>query len=156
MPSLPATALKNLWIALWTISLHIAKTWHRSMIFLDANILLEIVLVDRPRYGQVKRLLEAMHEETAISMLTVHLVMHFGRKEEADDAFLHAVLNENKILALTHEDYQWAANYEQGRDFEDALQMAAAIRSHCNSFVTLDQNLLKRYNKLPISIVIPQ
>src|ERR1700722_4539380 len=99
------------------------------MIFLDANILLEVVLVDRPHYERVKRLLDNTTEETALSTLTAHLVMHFGRKEEANDAFLHAMLGENTILDLTHEDYQWAANNEQGRDFEDALQVAVAIRS---------------------------
>ena len=125
------------------------------MIFLDTNILLEITLVDRPHYTQVKHLLENTQEETAISVLTSHLVMYFGRKEQTEDAFLHAVLNENKLLALTPKDYEWAANNEQGKDFEDALQLSTAIRSGCSSFVTLDAMLAKRYANLPITIVVP-
>ena len=125
------------------------------MIFLDTNILLEIILVDRPRYTQVKRYLDNLGEETSLSTLTTHLVMHFGRKEGANDAFLHAVLNESKVLDLTATDYQWAANNEQGRDFEDALQVAVAIRSACSVFVTLDKDLAKRYASLPINIISP-
>lgn len=126
------------------------------MIFLDANTLLEITLADRPYYTQVQHFLENTDEATAISMLTSHLVIHFGRKAQIDDAFLHAVLNENKLLALTPEDYEWAANNERGSDFEDALQMSIAIRSGCSSFVTLDAALAKRYTKLPIRIVVPK
>lgn len=125
------------------------------MVFLDTNILLEIILVDRSRYTQVKQFLDILREETAISALTVHLVMHFGRKEQADDAFLHAVLNQNRLLALTLQDYEWAVNNEQGRDFEDALQLATAIHSECTSFVTLDATLAKRYTDLPIEIITP-
>lgn len=126
------------------------------MIFLDTNIILEITLADRPHYPQVKHFLESAKETTAISMLTAHLVMHFGRKAQTEEAFLHAVLNENKLLALTPEDYEWAANNEQGSDFEDALQMSIAIRSGCSSFVTLDAALSKRYAKLPIKTVVPK
>lgn len=125
------------------------------MIFLDTNILLEITLPDRPHYQQVKSFLERAKESTAISMLSTHLVMHFGRKAQINDAFLHAVINENSLLALTSEDYAWAANNEQGNDFEDALQLAVAIRAGCNSYITLDRALVKRYAKLPIAIIVP-
>lgn len=125
------------------------------MVFLDTNILLEIILVNRPCYAQVKHFLEMTREETAISPLTIHLVMYFGRKEQADDAFLHATLNQNALLSLTPQDYEWATNHEQGRDFEDALQVAMAIRSGCTSFVTLDTALAKRHVGLPIEIVVP-
>jgi predicted nucleic acid-binding protein len=65
------------------------------------------------------------------------------------------MLSENKILPLALEDYRWAVDNEQGRDFEDALQVAMAIRTGCSSFITLDANLAKRYAKLPIEIIIP-
>ena|SRR2546421_7350480 len=126
------------------------------MIFLDTNILLEITLVGRPHYTQAKHFLENTKEATAISMLTSHLVMHFGRKAQTEDAFLHAVLNENTLLALMPEDYEWAVSNERGNDFEDALQVSIAIRSGCSSFVTLDAALAKRYTKLPIKIVVPE
>lgn len=126
------------------------------MIFLDTNILLEVVLTDRPHFKEVERFVAKISEETAVSLLTVHLVMYFGRKEQANDAFLHAVLNENKLIPLTQEDYEWATDNENGNDFEDALQIAAAVRSGCTTFVTLDKQLAKRYTGLPIKIVIPE
>jgi predicted nucleic acid-binding protein len=124
------------------------------MIFLDANILLEITLKDRPHYPQVKKFLETSNDATAISMLTAHLVMHFGRKEQSDDLFLLGVIAENKLISLSPEDYMWAITNEQGKDFEDALQMAMAIRAGCESFVTLDASLAKKYAGSQINIII--
>ncbi len=125
------------------------------MIFLDANIILEIVLKDRPHFEQAQKLLEAVDDDTAISMLSVHLIMHFGRKEHIDDALLENVIGENELLPISPEDYVWAVLNEQGRDFEDALQIAAAIRSGCDTFVTFDTSLAKAYSKLPIEIITP-
>ena len=125
------------------------------MVFLDANILLEIALANRPNYAAVKQLLGSIRQETAISLLTVHLVLHFGRQAGAEDAFLHAVINENKLLPLLPEDYEWATNNEQGRDFEDALQLAAAVRYGCDTVVTQDVKFAKRYADWPIEFLLP-
>jgi predicted nucleic acid-binding protein len=125
------------------------------MIFLDANILLEITLKDRSRARQVIKYLSMASGSTAVSMLSVHLLMHFGKKEQIKDEFLHAVLNENKILQLTTEDYIWATNNERGRDFEDALQIASAINNDCEVFITLDKRLARAYAYLPLTIIVP-
>lgn len=123
------------------------------MVFLDANILLEIILKDRVKNLQVENFLEAVSEPTAISMLSVHLIMHFGRKERANDEFLEGVIRENELLSLIPEDYEWASVNEKKKDFEDALQMAVAIRAGCETFVTLDSDLAKAYAELPIKIM---
>jgi predicted nucleic acid-binding protein len=125
------------------------------MIFLDANIILEIVLKDRPHFEQAQKFLETVDDDTAISMLSAHLIMHFGRKEQIDDALLENVIGENELLSIAPEDYVWAVLNEQGRDFEDALQIATAIRSGCDTFVTFDVSLAKAYSKLPIKIITP-
>lgn len=125
------------------------------MVFLDTNILLEITLNNRVHFSQVKRFLEALDDETAISTLSAHLIMHFGRKEQADDAFLQKVIAENELVALTPEDYMWAIANERGKDFEDALQIAAALRTGSKAFVTLDRSLLKAYAELPVEIIVP-
>jgi hypothetical protein len=65
------------------------------MIFLDANILLEITLKERLHFLAVQQYLSQINGPTAISMLSVHLLMHFGRKAQISDEFLHAVINEN-------------------------------------------------------------
>lgn len=122
------------------------------MVFLDTNIILEITLKNRAKFQQVKDFLEKLDDATAISMLSVHLIMHFGRKEKEEDAYLNGIIDQNVLLALTAEDYQWAKFNEHGKDFEDALQLAVATRTGCDSFVTLDQNLAKAYADLDINI----
>jgi len=123
------------------------------MVFLDTNILLEIILKDRAKKLQVENFLKVVSEPSAISMLSVHLIMHFGRKEQANDEFLEGVIRENKLLTLIPEDYEWALVNEKKKDFEDALQMAVAIRAGCEAFVTLDSDLAKAYAGLSIKIV---
>ena len=123
------------------------------MVFLDADVLLEIILKDRPHVNQAKQFLEALDDDTAISLLTAHLIMHFGRKEHIVDGLLERVIGENELLAITPEDYIWAAKHEQGRDFEDALQIAAALRHGCDTFVTFDSSLARTYADISIQIV---
>jgi len=130
-----------------------AKVWQKNMVFLDTNILLEIILKDRAKKLQVENFLKVVSEPSAISMLSVNLIMHFGRKEQANDEFLEGVIRENKLLTLIPEDYEWALVNEKKKDFEDALQMAVAIRAGCEAFVTLDSDLAKAYAGLSIKIV---
>lgn len=125
------------------------------MVFLDANVILEIILKDRPHFNQAKMFLEATSDDTAISILSTHLIMHFGRKEQVGDALLESVIGENELLSITSEDYVWAVMNEEGRDFEDALQLATAIRNGCETFVTFDSGLVKAYAELPIKIIVP-
>ena len=123
------------------------------MVFLDANILLEIILKNRTKMVKVESYLSSVNEPTAISMLSAHLIMYFGRKEKAENEFLEGVIEENELLALLPEDYEWAIKNEKRKDFEDALQLSIATRSGCNTFVTLDNNLAKSYIDLPINII---
>jgi predicted nucleic acid-binding protein len=125
------------------------------MIFLDANILLEVILKDRLQVSQVQKYLSTISGPTVISMLSVHLLMHFGRKGQVNDEFLHAVINENEILTLIPEDYIWATANERGRDFEDALQVASAVRAQCEAFITLDTRLARAYGYLPMDVIVP-
>lgn len=123
------------------------------MVFLDANILLELILPNRRSLAPILQYLEQANQ-TAISSLTIHLVFYFGRKVSIADTILHGVIAENTILSLERSDYEWAALYEQGQDFEDALQVACAIRSGCSEFVTLDRRLATRYADGPIKVTL--
>jgi predicted nucleic acid-binding protein len=51
------------------------------MILLDANILLEILISGRPCKTQVIKWIENNPKPFCISMLTVHLVLYFGLKD---------------------------------------------------------------------------
>ncbi|MHB1864971.1 MAG: type II toxin-antitoxin system VapC family toxin [Candidatus Saccharimonadales bacterium] len=123
------------------------------MLFLDTNILLEIILRDRAKKVQVENYLSLVSDPTAISMLSVHLVMYFGRKEKAEDRFLKGAIGENELLALLPEDYEWALKNEKRKDFEDALQVSVAIRTGCEKFITIDDKLAKAYADFPVSII---
>jgi predicted nucleic acid-binding protein len=114
------------------------------MVFLDANILLELSIANRANAEKVRSKLSS-NNDYAISMLTVHLIWHFGRQAKIDDNLLDQLISTCTVVDLTEEDYLWARNYEEGYDFEDALQIACALRSGCTEIMTLDKNLAKRY-----------
>lgn len=125
------------------------------MVFLDVNIILEVLLHNRLRDEAVARALSTIDQPMAVSMLTVHLVWYFGRKDGVSDATLTKVLRPYEILSLEADDYAWALANEQGRDFEDALQVAAALRAGCDTFMTLDSKLARRYCELPLKFIVP-
>ncbi|HSH18020.1 MAG TPA: PIN domain-containing protein [Candidatus Saccharimonadales bacterium] len=126
------------------------------MVFLDANILLELILPDRKQAVSVDRTLAGLAEPTAISMLSLHLVYHFGRKAGIQDVHLRAVLAPHELLSSQPADYEWALEHEDGVDFEDALQLAAALRAGCERFMTLDQALARRYGGQPVEFIVPR
>jgi predicted nucleic acid-binding protein len=114
--------------------------------YLDANILLEILL-DRPNGKSARRLIEEQSDEIFISTLTAHLVTHFGISI-VDLPILRTFLADYTILSLEANDFEWAFTNARGSDFEDALQLAVAIRNGCEEFVTFDKHLAELYKDL--------
>ncbi len=78
--------------------------------------------------------------------------MHFRRKEQEDNIYLDGIIDQNVLLTLTSDDYQWAKTNAQRKDFEYPLQMVVATRTGCYTFVTLDHELAKVYAEPPINI----
>ena len=114
--------------------------------YLDANILLEIIL-SRPNEQIARKLIEAQSDEIFISALTAHLVTHFG-KAIVDLPILRAFLADYNLLGLEANDFEWAFTNARDSDFEDALQLAVAIRNGCEEFVTFDKHLAQSYENL--------
>jgi predicted nucleic acid-binding protein len=114
--------------------------------YLDANILLEIIL-GRPNEKSARKLLEEQSDEIFISTLTAHLVTHFGISI-VDLPILRAFLADYTILNLEANDFEWAFTNARDSDFEDALQLAVAIRNGCEEFVTFDKHLAELYKDL--------
>lgn len=123
------------------------------MVFLDTNILLELLLPGRKYADHVEELLSGISERTVISMLSVHIVYYFGRLSGVDDTLIAQALSKHDIFDLSVEDYVWALQHEEGGDFEDALQVSIALRAGCDRFVTLDQKLIKYYTSQTLSFV---
>jgi predicted nucleic acid-binding protein len=114
--------------------------------FLDANILLEIVL-GRAKETVVREFLEKYGDNLFISALTAHLVVHFGQSI-VDQPTLRTFLTDYTMLGLESSDFEWAFTNSRDKDFEDALQLAVAVRNGCNLFVTLDKKLVSTYKDL--------
>jgi predicted nucleic acid-binding protein len=117
-----------------------------SSTFLDANILLE-VLLDRKKAASAKSIIEASAGRAHISSLTGQLVIYYAQKI-VDLSLLRQFLGDYKMVDLNRADFEWAFNNIRGQDFEDALQIGAAIRSGCDQFITLDQPLYKKYKAI--------
>ncbi len=115
--------------------------------FLDANILLEIIL-DRGRSQVARNLLRKHSGGLVISALTAHLVVHFGQAL-VDLPILRRFLGDYTVLSLEAADFEWAFVNTRDRDFEDGLQLGVAIRHSCNRFITFDKTLFGLYQNLP-------
>ena len=118
-----------------------------SGVFLDANILIEILL-DRNKSHIARKILEEQKGNLCISSLTAHLAVYFGSKI-VDLPVLRQFLADYTILALEAPDFEWAFMNVRGSDFEDALQLGVAIRHGCERFVTFDKTLCNLYKNLP-------
>ncbi|HVQ43698.1 MAG TPA: type II toxin-antitoxin system VapC family toxin [Candidatus Saccharimonadia bacterium] len=118
------------------------------MILLDANILLEILIAGRPRSDTVMQWFEHNESPCTISLLTVHLVLHFGIKDGLSIKTLQTFLADYAKEALLPEDYAMALRLLKGPDHEDALQLAVAERTDCTAIVTLDKSFAKTYQHL--------
>ncbi|MHB8442912.1 MAG: hypothetical protein ACYDAS_00885 [Patescibacteria group bacterium] len=78
-------------------------------------------------------------------MLTVHLVLYFGLKDNLTILDLKTFLADYPKISLLPEDYVAAMSILKGKDHEDALQLAIAERIGCSHIVTLDQNFSNNY-----------
>jgi predicted nucleic acid-binding protein len=114
--------------------------------FLDANLLMSIIF-ERSEQRLARRVMAQYSDQLYISSLTGHLVFHFGKKVYTIDE-LHEFIGDYTILPLESCDFEWAYNNRRNDDFEDALQLAVAIRGGCKRFVTFDSDLYGDYKGL--------
>lgn len=116
------------------------------MILLDANVLLEMLITNRPKQAAVLRWIDQNREDYCVSMLTVHLVLHFGLKDGLTLNVLKQFLADYPQIPLLPEDYTSAMGLLRDKDHEDGLQLATAERLGCSSIVTLDQKFAGTYH----------
>jgi predicted nucleic acid-binding protein len=124
------------------------------MILLDANVLLEMLIAGRLRKEDVFRWMEGNEEDFCITMLSVHLVLHFGLKDKLSFSEIKTFLADYPKIALLPEDYAVALGFLKDKDHEDALQLAVAERIGCTSIVTLDKKFAKLYEDR-MNFIIP-
>jgi predicted nucleic acid-binding protein len=126
------------------------------MIMLDANVLLEMIIPKRAHKNEAFRWMAANKEPYCVTMLSVHLVLHFGLKEGVPLSELNDFLSNLPKIGLFPEDYDGAMKLLVGRDHEDALQLAAAERSGCRAIATFDKTFAKRYESRIQFIVLAE
>lgn len=125
------------------------------MILLDSNILLE-VLEHRRQYEDVIQTLAniAGKEILAITVLTVSNVFYIAERNKLDFQKVENLIKSYRHMDIVGADVDWAIAHYKNKDFEDALQVAAAIREKYTAFLTLDASLAKKYSKfLPIKLI---
>lgn len=116
------------------------------MIFVDANVLLEVIL-KRAKAETCEAYLRGGSDK-AISILTLDLVMYFIERDKLQWEPVKHFLESFVWLPIADADAQWAYANFKGDDFEDALQVACANREDCTSFATLDKSLAKKYSEV--------
>jgi len=115
------------------------------MILLDANVLLEMLIAGRAKKEGVFEWMGQNKEDFCISMLTVHLVLHFGLKDNLTISDIKIFLADYPKIALLPDDYVTAMGILKNKDHEDALQLVSAERTGCSRIVTLDKRFSETY-----------
>lgn len=107
------------------------KTSMANSILLDANIILELFF-QRAKYHRViaELTLESDDSRFAVSILSTAFLMYHVEKENRSIQDAYNLLEGYEILDMNSADYVWAQANDQG-DFEDALQLACALRHNC-------------------------
>ena len=118
-----------------------------SRVYIDTNVLLDILL-DRDQSETARKLVSKYEGRSYISSLTGHLVVYFCTGLIALDV-LDEFLSDHIMLSLDKSDFDWAFLNCKDNDFEDALQLATAIRHGCDKFITFDKKLVKTYSGMP-------
>ncbi len=118
-----------------------------NKVFLDTNVVME-VLFQRGKRADLQKLVMSLPDRTylAISVLTVGTVFYYAERAKIAKTRVHDLLSEFIILDMGAEDYDWAVDNDQN-DFEDALQVACALRHDCSKLITLDKGLAKNHRK---------
>ncbi len=124
-----------------------------NKVFLDANILLEIMMA-RSKIEQINLLLHDKASEFFISSLTVHILYYFAEVERIDNQFVQRLAGLASHLPLTARAVRLAQERYDGKDFEDCLQAACAELGGCTSIVTIDKRFARHSDtKLPVQVL---
>jgi predicted nucleic acid-binding protein len=118
------------------------------MIMLDTNVIMEI-LEKRARLENTLSVIGALQPQgdLAITTLTLSNIFYLYRKRSDAFPVLEKQLKAYKIINVTDQDAAWAFDHYEEQDYEDALQIGAALRENCSAFLTLDTALAEQYGK---------
>ena len=129
-----------------------------TRLFLDTNIILDLIITDRA--GHLSALALEEYTKTHPCKLScawhsLSIIEYIGRKQfgsEAIHLLLRNLLNTFTIPSTGTEEAKRVFNFLAG-DFEDALQISAAISCGADYILTEDAN---GFSKSPIPVLSPK
>jgi predicted nucleic acid-binding protein len=113
-------------------------------LFLDANILLEIIFKREKAEFCLQECLK--YQLLCISPTSLHTIYYFIEKAKFDPKIVETALENIKILTFGESEYELAKDLYDGSDMEDALQMAVAINSGIKDIFSLDKDMCEKYS----------
>jgi len=126
-------------------------------IFLDTNVILDVLTKREPFYINSAKVLTLVNEKIVsgyISAITVNNVYYILRKLKDKDTaknFIKEILESFETIPLT-KDILTQANKISTRDFEDGIQFFSALGYGCDFLITRND---KDYPSLGIRIMTP-
>ena len=115
---------------------------------IDTNIILDLLLEDRPGNAMAKLIFTAAEQKafkaqiTTQSTLDAHYTaMKHGMQYRAFEKAMNGLRTFMEISSIDWIDLSWAMSHYSG-DLEDDAQYANAYNSNCDFFITHDKRLL--------------
>lgn len=120
----------------------------RPKVFLDTNVLLDCVVQGRGHSAASIKVLDFVRSHLLEAVVTTQSIVdmaYVDRSSPSHEGFINFVswmLGHVSVEQITSHDIK-DAMFADGIDFEDNAQLAHAISSACNFFITSDKELLK-------------
>ncbi|MBQ6199120.1 MAG: PIN domain-containing protein [Bacteroidales bacterium] len=133
-----------------------------AKVFIDTNVLLDMLLEERPGNGVAKTLFGAAKAGIFDGYITTQSIIdaHFtasknGLSFNAFKSAIQFLRSFIRILAIDELDLLWAIGNPTG-DFEDDAQYGSAYNGVCDFFITRDNALFKLNSPFcPMTVMTP-
>lgn len=127
------------------------------IVLVDTGILIDVALGRRPHDAAAGELLDALERRQAAGFVTWHSVANFHylvvskHRPAATKAFLLDLLRFVQVAPTSTDSVRYAASLPM-RDFEDALQVAAAVACGASRIATRN---VRDYTRSPVRATTP-
>ena len=127
------------------------------ILLVDTDILIDVALDRRPHAVAAAELLDALERREATGFIAWHSVANFHylvvskQGSSATKAFLLELLRFIQVAPTSTDSVRYAAGLPM-RDFEDALQVAAAVACGANTIATRN---VRDYSRSPVRAATP-
>jgi len=127
------------------------------ILLVDTDVLIDVALDRRPHAAAAAELLDALERRKATGFIAWHSVANFHylvlpkKGASATKVFLLELLAFIQVAPTSTESVRYAAGLPM-RDFEDALQAAAAVACGANTIATRN---VRDYARAPVRATTP-